>query len=43
MKKILVPLDGSALADRAIPFAATIAARAGWSLHLLRAALAAPV
>jgi nucleotide-binding universal stress UspA family protein len=44
MKKILVPLDGSALADRAIPFAATIAARADWSLLLLRAVntLAAP-
>lgn len=37
MKKILVPLDGSALADRAIPFAAMIAARADWSLELLRA------
>jgi nucleotide-binding universal stress UspA family protein len=44
MKKILVPLDGSALADRAIPFAATLAARADWSLVLLRAVntLAAP-
>jgi nucleotide-binding universal stress UspA family protein len=37
MKTILVPLDGSALADRAVPFAATIASRAGWSLLLLRA------
>jgi nucleotide-binding universal stress UspA family protein len=37
MKTILVPLDGSALADRAVPFAATIATRAGWSLLLLRA------
>lgn len=37
MKTILVPLDGSALADRAVPFAATIAARAGWSILLLRA------
>jgi nucleotide-binding universal stress UspA family protein len=37
MKTILAPLDGSALADRAVPFAATIASRAGWSLLLLRA------
>jgi nucleotide-binding universal stress UspA family protein len=37
MKTILVPLDGSALADRALPFAVTIAARAGWSIRLLRA------
>ena len=37
MKTILVPLDGSALADRAVPFAATLATRAGWSLLLLRA------
>jgi len=37
MKTILVPLDGSELADRAVPFAATIATRAGWSLLLLRA------
>ena len=37
MKTILVPLDGSALADRAAPFAVTIATRAGWSLLLLRA------
>jgi nucleotide-binding universal stress UspA family protein len=37
MKALLVPLDGSALADRAVPFAATIATRAGWSLLLLRA------
>jgi nucleotide-binding universal stress UspA family protein len=44
MKSILVPLDGSALADRAVPFASTIAKRAGWSLLLLRAVniLAAP-
>jgi nucleotide-binding universal stress UspA family protein len=44
MKTILLPLDGSALADRAVPFAATIAERAGWSLLLLRAAhtLSAP-
>src|SRR5690349_8552152 len=37
MKTILVPLDGSALAGRAVPFAATIAKRAGWSILLLRA------
>ncbi|MFN8632681.1 MAG: universal stress protein [Chloroflexota bacterium] len=37
MRTILVPLDGSALADRAVPFAATIAEKAGWSLLLLRA------
>ena len=37
MKTILVPLDGSTLADRAVPFAATIATRAGWSLLILRA------
>jgi nucleotide-binding universal stress UspA family protein len=37
MKMILVPLDGSALADRAVPFAATLAKRAGWSILLLRA------
>lgn len=37
MKTILVPLDGSALADRAVPFAAAIAKKAGWSLLLLRA------
>jgi nucleotide-binding universal stress UspA family protein len=37
MKTILVPLDGSELADRAVPFAATISTRAGWSLLLLRA------
>ena len=37
MKTILVPLDGSALADRAVPFAATIAKRAGWPILLLRA------
>jgi nucleotide-binding universal stress UspA family protein len=37
MTTLLVPLDGSNLADRAVPFAATIATRAGWSLLLLRA------
>ena len=37
MKTVLVPLDGSELAARALPFATTIAARSGWSLLLLRA------
>jgi nucleotide-binding universal stress UspA family protein len=37
MKVVLVPLDGSALAARAVPFATAIAANAGWSLLLLRA------
>lgn len=37
MKTILVPLDGSALADRAVPFASALAKRAGWSILLLRA------
>jgi nucleotide-binding universal stress UspA family protein len=37
MKTILVPLDGSALAERALPFAATIAKKADWSILLLRA------
>jgi nucleotide-binding universal stress UspA family protein len=44
MKTILVPLDGSDLAARAVPFAATLAARGEASLLLLRAVntLAAP-
>jgi nucleotide-binding universal stress UspA family protein len=37
MKTILVPLDGSDLAARAVPFAATLAARGESSLLLLRA------
>lgn len=37
MQSLLVPLDGSALADRAVPFAAALAARTGWSVLLLRA------
>lgn len=37
MKKILVPLDGSALADRAIPFVATLAASARCEIVLIRA------
>ena len=37
MKAVLVPLDGSELAERAVPFAATIATKSGWSLLLLRA------
>ena len=37
MKTLLVPLDGSELAARAVPFATALATRAGWSLLLLRA------
>jgi nucleotide-binding universal stress UspA family protein len=37
MKKILVPLDGSALADRAIPFVTTLASRARCDVVLVRA------
>lgn len=37
MRRILLPLDGSELADRAVPFAATLAARTGQPLLLLRA------
>ena len=37
MKTILVPLDGSDIAARAVPFAATLAARAGSEIVLLRA------
>jgi len=37
MKKILVPLDGSALADRAIPFVAALASKAGCDVVLVRA------
>jgi nucleotide-binding universal stress UspA family protein len=37
MKVVLVPLDGSELAERAVPFATTIATMPGWSLLLLRA------
>jgi nucleotide-binding universal stress UspA family protein len=37
MTIVLVPLDGSELAARALPFSTTIAARSGWSLLLLRA------
>ena len=37
MKTILVPLDGSDLAARALPFATALAKRAGWSILLLAA------
>ncbi len=37
LRTILVPLDGSALAERAIPIAADIARRAGGGVHLVRA------
>jgi nucleotide-binding universal stress UspA family protein len=37
MKVVLVPLDGSELAERVVPFATTIATMSGWSLLLLRA------
>jgi nucleotide-binding universal stress UspA family protein len=40
-KRILVPLDGSARAERAIPVAARIARASGGSLILLRVANAA--
>jgi nucleotide-binding universal stress UspA family protein len=36
MTTVVVPLDGSELADRALPFATTIAARGGRSVLLLR-------
>jgi nucleotide-binding universal stress UspA family protein len=38
IKNILVPLDGSALAEAALPYAKTIADRTGASLTLVRAA-----
>lgn len=37
LRTILVPLDGSAIAERAIPIAADIARRAGGAVHLVRA------
>jgi nucleotide-binding universal stress UspA family protein len=37
LRTILVPLDGSALAERTLPIAADIARRAGGALHLVRA------
>lgn len=38
IRKILVPLDGSPLAEAALPFATAIASRTGASLTLIRAA-----
>lgn len=40
-RKILVPLDGSALSERAIPIAAAVARRNSASIHLLQAVVAA--
>lgn len=37
LRTILVPLDGSALAERALPIAADIARRSGGAVHLVRA------
>lgn len=41
-KTILVPLDGSAIAERALPFAQMLARHGGGRLILVRAALAKP-
>lgn len=42
MKKIVVPLDGSPLAARALPYAVILAKATGAKLRLVRAALAYP-
>jgi nucleotide-binding universal stress UspA family protein len=42
MKKILVPLDGSELSARALPYATELAHRAGATLVLVRAAMVQP-
>jgi nucleotide-binding universal stress UspA family protein len=39
-RKLLVPLDGSELAERALPYAGALAAAAGGTLVLVRAAMA---
>ncbi len=36
VRRVLVPLDGSAFAEQALPFATSIARRAGASLHVVR-------
>ncbi len=41
-RTLLVPLDGSELAERALPYATVVAAAAGGKLVLVRAALAPP-
>ncbi len=41
-RTLLVPLDGSELAERALPYATALAAAAGGKLVLVRAALAPP-
>lgn len=38
IRHVLVPLDGSTLAEQALPVGAALAARAGGTLHLVRAA-----
>jgi nucleotide-binding universal stress UspA family protein len=43
IKRIVLALDGSALAQRALPYAATLAGKAGARLLLVRAALAQPL
>src|SRR4051812_43434460 len=40
LKTVLVPLDGSALSERALPYATAIARRAGARVVLVRAILA---
>jgi nucleotide-binding universal stress UspA family protein len=43
LRTVLVPLDGSALAERALPYAARLARTAGAKLILVRAAAATPL
>lgn len=37
LRTLLVPLDGSSLAERAVPVACTLAKRTGGAVHLVRA------